>query len=468
MNAARYTRNILYIRNTRCAAVCMKIVGILLISLFIMSGCNSSELNMQDYPYDENDGVDVPISISIGSGWSVGLGDSEQTRDRATRGEMYDSDELVGVTEAQIYVFRRKIGSDEGEPFRYDPTNFMIIPLKVSEDDNDVIPLNGSGYLHKRPGYEYRIMAISYASERISSYHNIYYSVSKSFGLRDAVSDLERFNVLIEPEMSFEDFKLRIRRYEIKFESGSWTDYLDGKNSDFVGVIDESLANTGVLSGYVAEMPHLFYCECYTDYEGKVSHIIPYSEEVRDGEATTNAEISTETEAHSEKKDIPIKGTLSVGMAKVVVRIENVSRHNTRFGAGNVHWIALMSDNVSEENYVLDLGNKILNDGDVLTEKFTSVSYAKIATDGDNLELSTYLWPGLTHLGVRVRCDINVNYGVIYMGNYKLCPKDNVSIDKETGAEIINTRDSLFYLRPNHKYVITVKDSEDLFKEEMK
>ncbi len=417
--------------------------------------------------------VSVTISLSIGSGWTVGIGEGERSANQrrgTTRSEAYDAEELEGVREAAIYVFRRKIGSCEEEPFRYDPTNYMVISLTGNSSSDSATGLQGTGTLLKRPGFEYRVIAIAYSTVRQSSYHNIDLNTASTCELKNVTNDLQRFFIPVEPEMHLEDFSVIIKRYEVKYEANNWFDYYDGSggtNDVPITNLKEEYYHTNVLSGFITEFPQLFYCDCYTNYQGTVKEVIPYSESTNNGgeDESDNSEIIY---------DIPIAGELKGAMSKIEINIANVTPPSTApYGLGTpaaLKWITLMSDNLKDSNTFSELRRD--NYEETLDEigKYTSFCYSEnIEEKNLPMSLTAYIWPSLTHLAVRLNCKTKYgNNTGNFLENYQLWPEDEVTKDEDTGEEIRHTFNNVFYLRPNHKYVINVNDSKDLFKHPIK
>ena len=410
-------------------------------------GCGSEETD-PEFDGDSEEVVRVPIRLSVDYGWTVGLGEEP------TRSQVYDDDELTGVREAQIFTFRRPIGSDEYVPFIYDPTNFMIIPLSLDHTSQ----LGGEATLNKRPGFEYRIFAVSYSMERTTGYEYIMAETTTELLFRTYNSDLQRLYIPIEPDMSLYEFKVKLSITDVKYEGGCWTDFLDGRHGNIFpfGPGEESKIHIKALSGHVADYPRLFFCDCYIEHDGVRSEIIPYS-------------ISSNTEDKSaavDKTDLEVKGELRVGMAKVVININSLSKHHYTYDGEReipVKWLALMVDNTPECLSVSDLRGEASDVEVSLSDRYTPVCYS-VLESASSMTMTAYLPPVKTHLAVRANCEISEDNLDAYLDNYKICPEDNVTVDPLTGKEIRNTYNEVFYLRPNHKYVINVGNSEDLLK----
>ena len=410
-------------------------------------GCGSEETD-PEFDGDSEEVVRVPIRLSVDYGWTVGLGEEP------TRSQVYDDDELTGVREAQIFTFRRPIGSDEDVPFIYDPTNSMVIPLSPDHTSQ----LGGEATLNKRPGFEYRIFAVSYSMERTTGYKEILHYISTDLLFRTYNSDLQRLYIPVEPDMSLDEFKVKLSITDVKYEAGCWTDFLDGRQGYIylTGPGEENKVHMKALSGQVADYPRLFFCDCYIEHDGARSEIIPYS-------------IAANTEDKSEgleKTDLEVKGELRVGMAKVVININSFTSHHFIYNGEReipVKWLVLMVDNTPECLNVSDLRGEASDVEVSLSDRYTPVCYGLL--DGaSSMTLTAYLPPVRTHLAVRADCEVSYKDMEYYLNNYKICPEDNVTVDPLTAEETRNTYNEVFYLRPNHKYVINVDNSEDLLK----
>lgn len=152
-------------------------------------------------------------------------------------------------------------------------------------------------------------------------------------------------------------------------------------------------------------------------------------------------------------------------MAEVVVNIK--SKHYSK--KVNTEWYCLLADNVLTKTKLTSYddfkkGSEpvepwIPKKGDKGT--YTAVACQKFVKEGDMVTLKAYLLPAKTRLAVRVIFDKDP-----WILNGKIKAKDVVSSETATGVIEVDALNDVFYLRRNHKYVLTYDDQEVLLNKE--
>ena len=183
-------------------------------------------------------------------------------------------------------------------------------------------------------------------------------------------------------------------------------------------------------------IPQLFYGTIYAASDATKNPVIGYDKYVENDKAKTT-----------------LTGTLYRGMAEVVVNIK--SKHYSK--KVNTEWYCLLADNVLTKTKLTSYDD--FKKGDKGT--YTAVACQKFVKEGDMVTLKAYLLPAKTRLAVRVIFDKDP-----WILNGKIKAKDVVSSETATGVIEVDALNDVFYLRRNHKYVLTYDDQEVLLNKE--
>lgn len=441
----------------------LKHYGMAVLSLMmlpVLTGCSDETPDLPDAgPRPEV--TEVPITILLEHDWSIDT-DGNGTSRAAPPGaggtdspdpDMNGEDETKNINKVQVVTFRRKDSDSntsgdnaafsEAEPFIYDATNSMVLDVDTEYAGEETDRFNDTdkhkvarGRLKKVYGYEYRVVAIAYDSNLQSSFSTINRSDKCVFNMPDGENNW--FELNLNDGITIDEFKARIFTYNVTNDDKSWRDFISGSVPGII--IPQEDDN---LSYRTVQIPQLFYGECYTESGGK-NEIIKYSYTDSIGEQVKNLEVT---------------GILYRGLAKVELRITPTSKRviNTDHA---VEWICLMADNVFTTVGLSDYDCFLRPSdpaGGMSLRKYTPVAYCNVA-DGSQKIITAYMLPCKTHLAVRIKTDDND------IRNAQLKYMDWESWGGNgTGIITPDVHDNIFYLRRNHKYILTVSNSEGLF-----
>ena len=456
-------------------------LGMFLISLTsLLTGC-SEDVEISD-PTTANriqpEQAEVEISLSLGADWNVDCDDETRSAPPGIGGnndpstnKVDGSDEYKDVDKVRVITFRRRdpdlvdtetnpdkedahSDDDDDDAFIYDASNDKVFDITETADGSsgdaseDIFATTPShthkiahGKINKVYGYEYRVLAIAYSSTRKSDFANASKTNKSKFSMPQGEQNW--FSLNVADGMKLSEFKASFATYSLRNEEASWKDFVSGHTS---GVYVEK--NTGALSMQVADIPQLFFCECTaTAPIGGKSEIIKFYETDTDGTFV---------------KNLPISGILYRGMAKVELKIKP-TYHKVSLDY-RVIWIALMADNVFTKVGLSDYNDFLSPFSPVpSTNKgngvFTPVAYCNVNKSemGEEKTLTAYLLPCKTRLAVRIK----TSYANT-LRNALLTTSDVTSTGNGTGIISPDVKDNYFFLRRNHKYVLTVSDSEKL------
>lgn len=422
----------------------------------LVAGCTSDDSQLGDAG-NANTGqtkevvTQIPIKIALG-GY-----DEEEQSDADTRalppgiGSTPGSTDN-GYTESQsinavrVIAFRRRAtakeddangqadGGDGLSPFEYDPRNDMTLTAFTDEDRTDGFYPNAThkhrvvtGQFGLSQGFEYRIVAIAYDKDEVLPYPQ--YGDNKV--IYDGMLNVGRAT-------TYEDFCAKFKDYlnPNTDEDGpnSWGHYL------WPGLLGAT--NADCLSRRLTVIPQLFYGTIYAASDANKNPVIGYDKYVVDGIAQTT-----------------LTGTLYRGMAEVEVNIK--SKHYSR--RAKTQWYCLLADNVLTKTKLTSYddfkkGSEpvepwVPKKGDKGT--YTAIACQKFVKEGDMVTLKAYLLPAKTRLAVRVIFTANP-----WILNGQIKAKDVVSSESATGVIEVDALNDVFYLRRNHKYVLTYNDQE--------
>lgn len=420
----------------------------------LAAGCTSDDSQLSDAG-NANTGqtkevvTQIPIKIALG-----GYGEEEQS-DNDTRalppgigstpGSTDDGyTESQSINAVRVIAFRRRTTTKEDDengqadsgdglsPFEYDPRNDMTLTAFTNEDRTDDFYPNAphkhrvvTGQFGLSQGFEYRIVAIAYDKDEVLPY--------PQYGHNKVIYD-GMLNV--GTGTTYEDFCAKFKDYlnPNTDEDGpnSWGHYLWPR---LIGA-----TNADCLSRRLTVIPQLFYGTIYAASDANKNPVIGYNKYVVDGIAQTT-----------------LTGTLYRGMAEVEVNIKSEHYKNI----AKPEWYCLLADNVLTKTKLTSYddfkkGSEpvepwVPEKGDMGT--YTAIACQKFVKEGDMVKLKAYLLPAKTRLAVRV---IFTAYRRILNGQIKA--KDVVSSESATGVIEVDALNDVFYLRRNHKYVLTYTD----------
>lgn len=463
--------------------------------------------------------VDVPYTVALGGAWSTdtdggtrvpppGVGDGSGGGITVTDAQDDGVAEIENVNAVHVFAFKRKsrvadyLNSDQQgdtmsstqtdwpddeDGFVYDALNDTVITNGKAIQGTDTLNLTPhkqvqfTGTLHKAYGYEYRLIAIGYSTKRELSYYARRDNRYTFFNFRPAKT--EHFTYISGEEHWFEidpvpgkesnagkakydglalkDFAATIYREHIGTDNNSiWWEFLAGTHHTSVIKADQ-------LSRYITQPPQFFYGTLSVG--GRKDLVIPYAE--RDQYGDYNAEL-------------PLSGRLYRAMAKVEVKIKKIKQHHFPGGIKDreVEWVALCVDNVITKVGLNSYDRFNFASGyNACPEKARDARYDAIdvcqvrpikdrdetgpAPDG-SITLTAYMVPCRTRLALRVRYEDGT--GILNGVRWgQICVSDDANEGTATGVISQNTKDNKFILRRNHKYVITVDDTEYIFKHEL-
>ena len=423
---------------------------------FALAACSSDDPDFPMIPDEpgseapQKETTKVGLTISLGSDWNIDLDDETETRalppgtgNNQQKEEPVDgSKELADIDKVRVVTFRR-VDPDDADPdkvdelaqasFVYDSTNDLILDKYEagSKPDADLFPETAGhtshrlfkGEILKVMGFEYRIVAIAYSDKTGTQF-----GVSGIAGLPEG--DSGKFTLNLRSGLTLEEFEANLNDH-ISLTSGTWRDFFRTSNADI------SDTNAKSLGKHIVETPQFFYGECST---GAGSNVIKYAEKDGNGDLV---------------KDTPIRGILYRGVAKIEVQIEKVSRYHSSLAVyRDPQWIALMADNVPLKVSLDNYDRFLLPNGNILNEGYVPVAFTTTSRDA-KATIETYILPCASRLGLRIRYDGNLRNG-------QLRAQDTETGGNATGVISPDSHDGIYYLRRNHKYVIKVKDSENI------
>ena len=429
----------------------------------LAAGCTSDDSQLSDAG-NVNTGqtkevvTQIPIKIALG-----GYGEEEQS-DADTRalppgigstpGSTDDGyTESQSINAVRVIAFRRRTTTKEDDengqadsgdglsPFEYDPRNDMTLTVFTDEDRTDDFYPKAphkhrvvTGQFGLSQGFEYRFVAIAYDKDEVLPYPQYEHNKVIYDGMLN-----------VGTGTTYEDFCAKFKDYlnPNTKEDGpnSWGHYLCCP-----GLIGAT--NADCLSRRLTVIPQLFYGTIYAASDANKNPVIGYNKYVVDGIAQTT-----------------LTGTLYRGMAEVEVNIK--SEHYNDIA--KTEWYCLLADNVLTKTKLTSYddfkkGSEpvkpwVPKKGDKGT--YTAIACQKFVKKGDMVTLKAYLLPAKTRLAVRV---IFTAWPWILNGQIKA--KDVVSSESATGVIEVDALNDVFYLRLNHKYVLTYDDQGVLLNKE--
>lgn len=431
------------------------LIGIALVG--ILPGCTSdfdqSEL-IQDVEVTE-----VDIDLSFGSDWTI---DIDETRaappgtggNNDTDSKVDGDDDLKDVDEVRVIAFKRR--EDSTDPFIYDVRNDQILPIdEETIEGSDGKPtghkhLTAHGKLRKTYGFEYRVIAVAYASHKTNLYEDIDRSKQCTFFMPDGEQNWFTINTDVEP--TYEEVMARINFSSIpkNVDQTSWRDLMKWNGPSYSSAeIVTYERNTDPLSRNVIQVPQLFYG---TLHSLTGSEIIGYSETDENGDLV---------------KNLPLSGILYRGVAKLII---NLKLGNSGSGTlGNpfksYKWIALLADNVTTDVNLSSYDSFLNPTKEGLADGYTVVNYLDLSKgygNGEIRPIETWFLPTTTRLALRIRGQYDATV-VTNLENYQIkTTQPQYSNGNGTGIMSPDVVDGVFYLRRNHKYTILEIDVDKL------
>ena len=424
--------------------------GLTLIAALLAAGCSESEPFGPAEPFEPIEPGPQPqtetvnLSLSLGAQWDLDVEPSRAAPPGLGGGSNNQSDinsangdeEIKGVDRVKVVVFRRK--EDAADPeFYLDPSNLQDLDLTDGPTD-DVHGAHAhrvaSGKLTKVYGYEYRVLALAFDSQKGSTFP----TVGDKFTLPSIVGDHNRMDLGLKDGLKLSQFNARILTHNIVNNSNNWQDFIGGHTNTLSGVV---AINEKCLSMKATEVPQLFFAEC----QSPSGEVIRFQETGADGTETTTADVT---------------GTLYRGLAKVEVHIRKADAFTYGSAPYNPTWIALMADNVFTSVSLAGYDGFLAPTATIEADKYTPLAYAEVSDEGEAAVLTAYLLPCKTRLALRIKGLGALN--AYRLTNAQIFPSDQESQANGTGIISPDSHDGIFYLRRNHKYVITLNSTANI------
>lgn len=442
--------------------------------LALAAGC-SSDADLPPYPdgsngdagmnqpsENEDEITTVPFTITLGglssSDANAGQGGGNtrvappgagSSSSSGTEDNGYDETDKVNAV--RLIAFRRRVQNNgentatydaavnDIQGFEYDPTNDRVINGKpMVEDGKKDDYLSGTPHKHYvvkgtfgiSRGYEYRIIALAYDSQEKSPYPQYE---------ENNVVTTEMLN--LKKSTTFQEFKATFASYLVNDDKtdtpNNWLDYL--KNKTLL------LHHVDCLSRRLITVPQLFYGTLY-----------------QQGDDTQNPIISSadyQKENPGNNTPTPLVGTLYRGMAEVEVHITHAAHYSI---TAQTQWYCLLADTVLTQMPLTSYdgfkqGGEPINKYSKKGGSYTAIAYAPFPGEGKEVVLKAFVLPGKTHLAVRIGLK-----AYPHAHNYQIKAKDMMSSEAATGVIVVDGVSNLFYLRRNHKYVLTYADQSKL------
>lgn len=464
------------------------------VAMLGLPGCADNDDLVQPPLPEEAEGtiVEVPMNFSIGSAWEIdtdqtravppGLGGNNPGTSTTPDDDLLGYDEIADIDKVQVFTFRRRVRdlapgatADANDlRFSYDASNSHILDLEEEMIDS------GEGryeYAHKHKhtkdgvlkkvyGYEYKVVALAYSSTHTSAFDKSQLKLESSSQLNCLPGDHNRFSVPVTKngrEIYLDEFEAQINVIAgIGCNASGWQDFFRGGNIGlYKNMTQLGYGNSTPLD--IAETPQLFYGHCSA--QGVDDDIIRFSESDDDG---------------NDNSLLPVEGILYRGVAKIELHVIPTAPPvlGDRYG---VHWIALLSDNIATSVGLTDYDDFLtptftLTQGryrpigylhvssDDRSKTFTSDEVAKMDADTkakNSKVITAYVLPGKMRLAIRVKT-LEWSGTVHSIKNGQLLAKRDVDTPGGNATGIISPdyHDGVFYLRRNHKYVLTVYDTQ--------
>lgn len=431
-------------------------------SVLLLGACNGDE-PVQTLPACEEGEVEVPLTISLQSAWTID-GEDNGTRaappgtgggtNQGTTTTGYDDGvaEAAEVNRVRVLTFRRKEGSNDS--FLYDMTNDDTFPIDGVTD-----PAAADGYskdkhthrtahckIKKRIGYEYRVIALAYKADDIE---NPYNQLQNGFGGNDFN---HRVSINVEEGRKLEDVRLTVNSVSGDAISGGIIDMGGTMSSAYYNFFGTSgtCAHPDRYTGHLTSVPQFFYAECHAKgHEG--DPIIKYSEFDANGEYDTK---------------IPLTGIAYRAVSRIEVTVKHATHTHNSTLKRSYHWVALIANHVSNQT---KLDSYKAFDAPVATfgsdeKKYTPIGINEVGTCNthtnnsgifgadDMITIKAWVLPGIMRLGLKGFCNTTAGYTDTHEGCIKA--HDQSLGGSATGVVTPIVVDNKFYIRKNHRYVL--------------
>lgn len=430
------------------------ILGLALIGM--MPAC-TSEGDQPDFPH-EGEVTEVDINLSFGSDWTIDIGETRAAPPGSGGNndpdKKVDGDEdMTDVDEVRVLTFKRREGTDDY--FYYDLNNDQTLPVEETIGGTDGAPAGhqhwtAHGKLRKTYGYEYRVIAIAYASKKANLYKDINRDKDSKFNMPDGEHNW--FTISTHDQLKYEDVmaSLEVALLEESSYAGtnrgvsqeSWRDFIkyDGPSKDLIWDGTNYNGNINNLSRNVVQVPQLFYGILHSQTG---SEIIGYSETDENGDLN---------------KMLPLSGILYRGVAKVEIKLKltKPTSGSTLYPMDYYSWIALVADEVTTDVNLSSYDGFLAPKKVGLRDNYTAVNYEALSKDdlGSEKTMTTWFLPTRTRLALRIKSDRDHARSI---KNFQIVTTDPIySNGNGTGIMSPDVIDGVFYLRRNHKYTIVI------------
>ena len=432
------------------------LIGITLVTL--STGCTSE---VEEPTISEELGItEVDMNLSFGTDWAIDLEDTRAvppgTGGNNDTDIKIDGDEdMTEVDRVHVIAFKRR--EETSGSFIYDILNDQILPIKeepVKGEDGD--PTNhkhliAKGKFKKVYGFEYRVIAIAYASEKNSLYKDIDIYDKSNFLRPNGEHNWFILNTDADPTYEEVMASLNFETIPNNVSETSWRDFMKCNGPTYsLTDISSYEKNVNSLSRNVIQTPQLFYGILHSE---SGSEIIGYSETDGEGDLV---------------KDLPLSGILYRGVAKLVIRLKlkKTDKSSELRPFNTYKWIALLADEVatdvnlsSYDDFLMPSKKKEISSG------YTAVNYLDLTggySDGEYRTIETWFLPTRTRLALRIKGDFS-SPTTNNIKNYQIVTTGPIySTGNGTGIISPDVVDGVFYLRRNHKYSIIEIDVDQL------
>lgn len=421
-----------------------KAVAVAFACACVLAGCADSDDALDEW---ESSVAEVPVTITFGTAWQQDAATRVPPPGQETTVEVDGWDE-TNADKVRIVTFRRKDMDDQLQggtndaPFTYDPTNdYTVDCVKGNRGEN----FTAQGKLRKVYGYEYRVVAIAYDSQRENAGRS---------GNVFADGEQNLFTLNLEDVTTFEDFKATVKVGDI------WS---------YISTMNGETDVPNFVNRKMAFVPEFFYGYCTTE---SGDEIIKFAELGANGEYN---------------KSVPLTGILYRGVAKVQVELTlQQIADGILYDPWTIMDGALFAKNVMTEtglssyddfltsfsmvpNYVYTGLPGVWDD---FTGEYTAIDYKTVSSEESNrkLKFTAFVLPAKMELAVRFFATreeaLGISHYTAYNGQIHVDNKTYHDGEGATGVISPDAHNNVFYFRRNHKYVLT-GSSENVLSHEL-
>lgn len=421
-----------------------KAVAVAFACACVLAGCADSDDALDEW---ESSVAEVPVTITFGTAWQQDAATRVPPPGQETTVEVDGWDE-TNADKVRIVTFRRKDMDDQLQggtndaPFTYDPTNdYTVDCVKGNQGEN----FTAQGKLRKVYGYEYRVVAIAYDSQRENA--------GRSNGVIQEPGEQNLFTLNLEDVTTFDKFKATINTYGI-------SDYMYDMND---GLLDDLENNLECLTQKMAFVPEFFYGYCTTE---SGDEIIKFAELGADGEYN---------------KSVPLTGILYRGVAKIEVHltlqphVNKIGIVSDAVGERPINHAALLATNVNTVTGLSSYDDFLTPSSPVPVDEdaqYTVIDYQDAVESGNGertVTFTAFVLPAKMELGVRVLTEKTIAITKclgLFNGQIHVDNKTYQDGEGATGVISPDAHNNVFYFRRNHKYVLT-GSSENVLSHEL-